>query len=83
MKLASLYLDDIVVIPAGKKLGTDQPRADLREQSFHASEGWDIHRIAHRHYTVFCEGMPRVVNIEGYAGTYDELPEPPAKKGKR
>jgi ABC-type hemin transport system ATPase subunit len=47
MKLASLYLDDIVVIPAGKKLGTDQPRADLREQSFHASEGWDIHRIGH------------------------------------
>lgn len=77
MRLACLYLDDVVVVPGAKDNGAGLPRSDLRESSFHEAEGWDIYKVAPNEFTLWREGMPKTVHVEGYARTYtmSELPE--------
>lgn len=85
-KLSALYLDDIVVIPAGKDMGAGQARTDLRDSSFHESEGWDIRETLPGVFSVLCDGMPSPVAIGGYGYSYVravEAPPPPEPKGKK
>lgn len=76
MKIASLYLDDMVVIPLGKSVGTDQPRVDLRDASFHAADGWDIRETLPGVFSLVCEGMTEPVVLGGYGYTYVRAHEP-------
>lgn len=69
-KLASLWLDDIVVVPAGMETGIGQPRVDYRDTSFHASEGWDIRETLPGVFSLLREGMPAPVTVGGYGYSY-------------
>lgn len=82
MKIASLWLDDIVVVPGGRELGGDH-RTDLRDASFHASEGWQIHETSSPGvFTVQREGMTDPVIIGGYGYSYVKAADE-SKRGKR
>lgn len=88
MRLASLWLDDIVVVADGRELGGDH-RSDLRDASFHASEGWEIRETLPGVFSLQREGMSEPVTIGGYGYSYVRAPaskvdEPePTKRGKR
>lgn len=69
MKLASVYFDDNVCIPGGKDTGGGV-RHDLRESSFHASDGWDIEWDGHVLFTLWHEGMPTPARVGGYGFTF-------------
>ena len=75
MKLAAVYFDDTVVIPGGKDLGSGQKRQDLRESTFHASEGWDLERVEPGVYRLRCEGMAEPAYVEGYGSTFVKAPD--------
>ncbi len=77
MKLSAVYFDDTVVIPGGKDTGSAQPRQDLRESSFHASEGWTLERVERGVYRIWSEGMPKPAHVEGYGSTYVEADRAP------
>lgn len=72
MKLSSVHFDDLVPV-----VGTDQ-----RELAFHASEGWDIERIAPLTYRI--RGVerrdgkvtPLDFTAEGFAASWAEMPAP-------
>lgn len=74
MKLVSLYLDDVIVVPKGKDLGGGSPRTDLRDSSFQAADGWQITQVSPGLFSLFTEGMPHAVMVGGYGYTY--VPEP-------
>ncbi len=70
MKLASLFLDDIVSVPGAKDGGTGTPRQTLMDSSFHASDGWDIERVERGVYRLFREPMQKPATIEGYGASW-------------
>jgi len=70
MKLAALYFDDTVVIPGAKDLGAGTPRQDLRESTFHASEGWQLDEVEDDVFRIWREGMPSACIVGGYGYTY-------------
>ena len=91
MKLATLNLDDMVVIPGGKRLGEDT-FTDLRDSVFRAADGWEIHETLPGTFSVTCAHMAEAVTIGGYGYTYTrakvdpidtEAPVPAPAKGKR
>lgn len=93
MKLAILNLDDMVVIPSGKRLGEDA-FGDLRDSVFRAVDGWDIHETLPGTFSVSAPWLDEPVTIGGYGYTYTRakvepvdteapLPAPQAKGKKR
>lgn len=76
MKIASIYFDDIIVIPQGIQLGPTQPFTTLREQSFHAAEGWDIRETLPGTFSMLREGMSGPVTVGGYGYSYVREAEP-------
>ncbi len=70
MKLASIWFDDIISVPGGKDGGSGTPRQTLMEQSFHASDGWEIERVGPLMYRLFREPMLRPATIEGYPASW-------------
>jgi hypothetical protein len=68
----------MVVIPLGKSMGGGLPRVDLRDQSFHLAEGWDIREILPGTgvFSLLCEGMDGPVTVGGYGYSYVCAPEP-------
>lgn len=86
MKLASVYFDDIVVIPGGKDNGSGEGLQPLRESSFHAADGWSITMLtapAGVSFSLFREGMPAPVTVGGYGFSYVAASEEPAPEAKR
>ena len=69
MKIASLWLDDVVTIALGKSNGPGEPRQNLQELSFNAPE-WDITEIAPGRFSLLTNGMPRPVIVGGYGHSY-------------
>lgn len=69
MKLAAVYFDDTVVIPGAKDIGGGTFQ-DLRESSFHASDGWDIDWDGRVLFTLWREGMANVAKVGGYGFTF-------------
>lgn len=90
MKLATLNLDDIVVIPHGKKLGEDY-FVDLRDSVFRAEDGWDIHETLPGTFSLNAPWLAEPVTLGGYGYTYTRAPVEvidteapvPQPKGKR
>jgi hypothetical protein len=76
MKLASLYLDDMVVIPSSRSIGAGVPFADERSSSFHASDGWDIRETLPGTFSISREGMAHAVVVGGYGYSYVRAEEP-------
>lgn len=86
MKLASLYLDDTVVIHLGKDVGGGLPRQHVRDSSFQEADGWDIRETLPGTFSICREGMPKPVTIGGYGYSYvraDDPAPPPEPKAKR
>jgi hypothetical protein len=90
MKLRSLRLDDMIVIPFGKSAGEGLPRVDLYEQSFHESEGWDISETLPGIFVLTRDDMDDSVTIGGFGYVYTRAkealaPEPatPTRKARR
>jgi hypothetical protein len=87
--IGSIYFDDIIVVPEGQRLGPTQAPTTLREQSFHAAEGWTIQETLPGTFTLQREGMSGPVTVGGYGFTYTKLPPPvieepkPLAKGKK
>lgn len=75
-----LDLDRIAVVALGKNNGAEQPRTDLRAQTFLAEEGWTITPTSPGTFTLWCEGMPVPVEVGGYG--YSCVHDA-ATKGKR
>lgn len=75
MKLAALYLDDIVVIPGGAEVGHGQARVDCRDTSFHSEAGWSIEMPSPGVFTLHRPGMAQPVYVGGYGYAYTELVE--------
>lgn len=69
-KLASLWLDDTVVIPFGKDNGSGLPRTHVRDSSFQAEDGWDIRETLPGVFSITRDGMAEVVTIGGYGYSY-------------
>lgn len=89
-RLATLHLSGNVVIPEGRDLGPGQPRGDHRDQSFAASEGWDLRELQPGGvFYIRREGMSAPVHVGGLGYSYTELreqvtpPEPVQPRRKR
>jgi hypothetical protein len=82
MKLSSVYFDDTVCIPGGKDVGGGLARHDLRESSFHASDGWSIEDIGGGEFRLHREGMERPCIVGGYGYTRVAPPETCSYEGE-
>lgn len=82
MKIQSIWFDDLVVIAGAKDLGSAHAPQDLREQSFHASEGWDIEQAEAGVFRLFRAPMTKPVTVGGYGYSYVQADEP-VKRGKK
>jgi hypothetical protein len=70
VKLAALWLDDVVVIPGAKDNGAGEPRQPLREQAFEASDGWELDFDGYGGFRIWREGMAAPVIVGGYGYSY-------------
>lgn len=75
MKLTCLYLDDSVVIPRSKNMGSGMPLHDTRDSSFHVNDGWDIRETLPGTFTITNEHMDGIVTVGGYGYSYERAPE--------
>lgn len=66
--IASIWFDDVVVIRGGQDYGAH--RGDLREQSFHAEDGWRIEERTKGEFQLWIAGMDRAVYVGGYGYSY-------------
>lgn len=69
MSIATLHLDDLVVIPGGKVLGSEHI-VDLRSSSFLAADGWDIRETLPGVFSLNAEWLAAPVTVGGYGYSY-------------
>ncbi len=83
--ITAVYFDAQIVVPQGKSNGEGLPRVDLRETSFHASDGWDIRETLPGVFSLHIEGMTSPCTVGGYGYSYvqkHEEPPPPVEESK-
>ncbi len=73
--LASLWLDDLVVVRNGGQSGPET-YVDVRDSSFHREDGWDIRETLPGVFSLHREGMASPVTVGGYGYSYTTTPEP-------
>ena len=73
--ITALHLDDYVVVPGGKDLGSGVGRQDLRQTSFARDDGWDIREVLPGVFSVYQAGMLAPVTIGGYGYSYASASE--------
>lgn len=79
--ITALYLDDYVVVPASKNIGSGSALVETRSPVFERADGWDIREVLPGVFSLYREGMAGPVEVGGYGYsvvrvTVDEAPTP-------